>query len=156
MIYMEKMIDNFLPLKTQGQEQESNSEPNHLQAANPEDQRASCLYFPGAKPPQAEAKNDYLKGEASQAKGITTPNGGVIKAPNGVNKIPTICLMGLKTALVANQDVSPEISVGPGLDPMTTTQEQENQVTNLIFLTNERTPGQGTISLPLNLSVQTT
>ncbi|KAJ9087922.1 hypothetical protein DSO57_1028261 [Entomophthora muscae] len=114
----------------------------------PEPLRAACPCFPKVESPQAEANNDCLKVEASQTKGIITPNGG--------NKIHTICFMGLKTTLVANQDVSPEESTGPGPNPMTATQEQDNQVANLRFLTNERNPGPGAISLPLNPSVQTT
>ncbi|KAJ9060997.1 hypothetical protein DSO57_1024979 [Entomophthora muscae] len=141
-------IDNFLPPETWAQGWGSNPDPELL--------RATCPHFPGVKPPRAEAKNDCLKGEASQTKGSIAPNRGVIKVPNGGNKIPTICFMDLKTALVANQDVSPEESMGPGPDPMTATQEQENQVANLIFMTSERTPGPGAISLPLNSSTQTT
>ncbi|KAJ9090635.1 hypothetical protein DSO57_1000485 [Entomophthora muscae] len=100
------------------------------------DQWAACLCFPGVEPLQAEAKNDCLKDEASQTKGIITPNE--------------------ETALVANQDVSPEESIGPGPDPMTATQEQNNQVVNSRFLPNKRTPGPGVISPPLNPSVQIT
>ncbi|KAJ9056276.1 hypothetical protein DSO57_1034880 [Entomophthora muscae] len=96
------------------QGQDLNPDPEPLQAAFPR--------FPGVKPLQAEARNGFLKGEASQTKGIIVSNGGIIKAPNRGNKIPTICFMGLKTALVANQDVSPVKSMGPGPDPMTATQ----------------------------------
>ncbi|KAJ9074120.1 hypothetical protein DSO57_1009447 [Entomophthora muscae] len=99
-----------------------NPDPELLQATGPEDQGAACPSFPGVEFPQAEAKNDCLKGEASQTKEIITPDEGVIKAPNRGNKIPTICFMDLENALVANQDVSPEKSTSPGPDPMTATQ----------------------------------
>ncbi|KAJ9062900.1 hypothetical protein DSO57_1005702 [Entomophthora muscae] len=104
--------------------------------------------------PDNETKNDGPNGEASQTKGIIAPNGGVIKAPNGGNKILTIRFMSLKSALVANKEPSPEEGTGLWPDPMTTTLEQDNQVANLRYLTNERTPCLGTILLPLNPSTQ--
>ncbi|KAJ9076312.1 hypothetical protein DSO57_1027466 [Entomophthora muscae] len=143
---MSVWIENFLPLETRAQGRDLNPDPEPLQAA--------CLHFPGVNSPQAEVKKDYPKGENSQAKRIITSNGGAIKAPNGGNKISIICFMGLKTTLVAIQDVSSEESTGPGPNPMTATQEQDNQVANSRSLTNERAPGLGAISLPLNPSTQ--
>ncbi|KAJ9086117.1 hypothetical protein DSO57_1007520 [Entomophthora muscae] len=113
---------------------------------------AACILL-RLNPPQAEAKDNFPKGKASQTKEIITSNVGAIKTPNGDDKIPTVCFIGLNTTLVANQDVSPEVSTGPWPNLMTTAQEQENQVTNLGFLTNERTPGPGAILLPLNPSI---
>ncbi|KAJ9049754.1 hypothetical protein DSO57_1021122 [Entomophthora muscae] len=147
-------IVNSFTLETQAERRYLNPEPKSLQAAGPGDQGAACLRFPGVKPPQAEAKNDGPNGEASQTKGIIAPNGGVIKAPNGGNKIPIISFMSLKYTLVANQEPSPEEGTGLWPDSMTTTLEQNNQVTNLRSLTNERTPGLGTILPPLNPSTQ--
>ncbi|KAJ9074191.1 hypothetical protein DSO57_1008722 [Entomophthora muscae] len=112
----------------------------NIKAAGPADRGAACLCFPGVKPLQAEAKNDGPNGEASQIKGIITPNGGVIKAPNGGNKIPTISFMSLKSSWVTNQVQLLEENTGFRHDHMTTTQEQENQVTNSGIPTNERTP----------------
>ncbi|KAJ9080244.1 hypothetical protein DSO57_1027185 [Entomophthora muscae] len=51
-------------------------------AARPGDQGAACLRLSGVKNPQAEANNDGSNDETSQTKGIITPKGGVIKAPN--------------------------------------------------------------------------
>ncbi|KAJ9086313.1 hypothetical protein DSO57_1005303 [Entomophthora muscae] len=62
--------------------------------------------------------------------------------------------MSLKSTLVANQEPSPEEDTGLQHDPMTTTLEQDNQVANLRFLTNERTPGPSAILPPLNPSTQ--
>ncbi|KAJ9062467.1 hypothetical protein DSO57_1010490 [Entomophthora muscae] len=67
-------IDNSFPLKTQDQERNLNPDPENLWASSPEEQGATCLRFLGIKPPQAEAKNDYSKGKASQTKEITAPN----------------------------------------------------------------------------------
>ncbi|KAJ9081217.1 hypothetical protein DSO57_1017061 [Entomophthora muscae] len=123
-------------------------------ATRPGDQGAACLRFSRVKPPQAEAKNDGPNDEASQTKGIIAPNEGVIKAPNGGNKIPTISSMSLKSTLVANQETSPEEDMGLWPNPMTTTLEQDDQVANLRFLTNERNPVLGAVLLSLNPSTQ--
>ncbi|KAJ9081361.1 hypothetical protein DSO57_1015441, partial [Entomophthora muscae] len=90
-------IYNSFTLETQAQRQDSNPDPESPRAARPEDQGTACPRFPGVKPLQAETKNDVSNGEASQTKGIITPNGGVIKVPNEGNKIPTISLMSLKS-----------------------------------------------------------
>ncbi|KAJ9076643.1 hypothetical protein DSO57_1024191 [Entomophthora muscae] len=95
-------IDNSFTLETQAQGQDSNLDPESLRAAGPENQEATCLRFPGVEPPQSEAKNDSPSDEASQTKEIIAPNGGVIKAPNEGNKIPTISFISLKSTLVAN------------------------------------------------------
>ncbi|KAJ9078500.1 hypothetical protein DSO57_1006275 [Entomophthora muscae] len=123
-------INNFLPLESWAQEQDLSHDLEFLQAAGPKDQGAVCSHFSEAELPQAEAKNDCPKGEASQIKGIIPPHGKIIKAPNRGNKIPTICFISLKTVLVANQDVSSKKNIGPGPELMTATQEQENQVAN--------------------------
>ncbi|KAJ9056998.1 hypothetical protein DSO57_1026658 [Entomophthora muscae] len=106
--------------------------------------------------PQAEVKNGFPKGEASQTKEIIALNEGAIKMPNGGNKIPTVCFMSLKTTPDTNQDASSEVSAGLWPKLMTTTQEQDNQVTNLGILTNERAPSQSAILPLLNLGVLAT
>ncbi|KAJ9077180.1 hypothetical protein DSO57_1019173 [Entomophthora muscae] len=58
--------DNYFPLKTQALEQDSNPNPEPLQAASSEDQGDAHPRFLEAKPPQAEAKSNCLKGKASQ------------------------------------------------------------------------------------------
>ncbi|KAJ9058912.1 hypothetical protein DSO57_1007318, partial [Entomophthora muscae] len=75
-------IDNSFTLETWAQEQDSNPDPESLQAAGPGDQGTACPHFPGVKPLQAETKNDGPNGEASQTKGIITSNEGLIKASN--------------------------------------------------------------------------
>ncbi|KAJ9068974.1 hypothetical protein DSO57_1023184 [Entomophthora muscae] len=147
-------IENSLTLETWAKGQDYTPELKCLQAARPGDQGAACPRFPRVKPLQAEAKNDGVNGEATQTKGIIAPNGEVIKAPNGGNKIPTTSFMSLKSTLVASQEPFPEEGTGLRPDPMTTTLEQDNQVANSRFLTNERTPGPGAILPPLNLSTQ--
>ncbi|KAJ9068881.1 hypothetical protein DSO57_1024204 [Entomophthora muscae] len=144
-------IDNSFTLETRAR---VNPGPKSPQAAGPGDQGAAFLRFPGVEPLQAEAKNDGSNGEASQTKGIIAPNEGVIKAPNGGNKIPNISFMSLKSTLVANQDPSLEEGTGLWPNPMTTTLEQDNQVANSSLLTNERIPGPSAILLPLNPSTQ--
>ncbi|KAJ9062346.1 hypothetical protein DSO57_1011699 [Entomophthora muscae] len=147
-------IGNSFTRDTQAQGQDSNPDPESPQATGPGDQGTACPCFPGVKPLQAETKNDGPNGEASQNKGIIAPNGGVIKTPNGGNKILTISFMNLKSTPMANQEPSPERGMGPQPNPMATNLEQDNQVANLISLTNERTPGLVAILPPLNLSTQ--
>ncbi|KAJ9081620.1 hypothetical protein DSO57_1012736 [Entomophthora muscae] len=148
------LIENFLPLETQAKGQDLNPDPESPQAAGPEDQGAACLHFPGVEPLQAEAMNNYPNGKASQTKGTIAPNEGIIKTPNRGNKIPIISFMSLKSTLVANQEPSLEEDMGLWPNPMTTTLEQDNQVANLRFLTNEKTSVLGAIFLPLNPSAQ--
>ncbi|KAJ9083427.1 hypothetical protein DSO57_1034821 [Entomophthora muscae] len=88
--------------------------------------RAACSHFPEVKPPQADAKNVGPNGEASQIKEISVPNRGLIKAPNGGNRISTISFMSWKSTLVTNQESSPEGGTDPWPKPMTTTPKQDN------------------------------
>ncbi|KAJ9049408.1 hypothetical protein DSO57_1024952 [Entomophthora muscae] len=147
-------IDNSFTLETWAQGWDLNPKPRPPWAASPMDQGAAFPNFPDVKPLQAESKIDGQNGKASQTKEISMPNGGVIKTPNGGNETSTISFMSLKSTLVTNQEKSPEGTTGPRLDPMTITLEQDNQVTNLRSLINERTPSLGTILLPLNQSTQ--
>ncbi|KAJ9048379.1 hypothetical protein DSO57_1035634 [Entomophthora muscae] len=59
-------IVNLLPPEPGGQGQDSNPDPEFLQAAIHKDQLARHLRFPGIKPPQAETKHDALDGNTSQ------------------------------------------------------------------------------------------
>ncbi|KAJ9048358.1 hypothetical protein DSO57_1035787 [Entomophthora muscae] len=86
-------------LKTTAQGQDSNPDPEPLQATSPEDQGAACPRFPGVESLQAEANNDCLKVEASQTKEIIAPNGGTIKVPNGGKKKFYHLLHGLEVCL---------------------------------------------------------
>ncbi|KAJ9060608.1 hypothetical protein DSO57_1029047, partial [Entomophthora muscae] len=143
-------IVNSFSLETRTQGWNLNPDPKSLQAAGPMDQGATFLHFLEAKPLQADAKNVVPNGEVSQTKGISAPNGGVIKFPNGGNKISTISFMSLKSTLVANQEPSTEGGTGLQIGPMTTTIEQDNQVANSRSLINEKTPGLGVILPHLN------
>ncbi|KAJ9060734.1 hypothetical protein DSO57_1027780 [Entomophthora muscae] len=153
-ILLNVRIDYSSSLETQAWEQDLNPNPRFPQAAGPMDQRASCLCSPEVKSLQADTKNVGSYGKTGQTKKINAPNEGLIKAPNGGTKMTTISFMNLKSMLVANQEPSPE--GGAGLQPnlMTTALEQDNQVANLRFLTNERTPSSSAIFPPLNLSTQ--
>ncbi|KAJ9077973.1 hypothetical protein DSO57_1011508 [Entomophthora muscae] len=121
-------IDISFTLETWDQGQDSTPDPGFLQTSSSIDQGTACPRFPEIETPQAEAKNDGLNGKESQTKGINAPNGGLIKAPIGGNKISTIRFMSLNSTLVANQEPSPEEGTGPQPNPMTTTLEQDNQV----------------------------
>ncbi|KAJ9076652.1 hypothetical protein DSO57_1024085 [Entomophthora muscae] len=132
-------IDNSFLLKTQAQEWDLNPDPKSPQTA--------CLHFLEVEPLQAEAKNDGPDG-------ISAPNGGVIKAPNGGNETLTISFMSLSSTLMANQEPSPEEDTGLLPEPTTTTLDLDNQVANLRSLDNERTSGPGAILPPLNQSTQ--
>ncbi|KAJ9077538.1 hypothetical protein DSO57_1015935 [Entomophthora muscae] len=147
-------IDNLLPLKTWAQGQDLNSEPKFLQAAGPMDQEPTRLRFSGIEPLQADTKNVDPCSETGQTKEINTPNGGLIKVPNGGTKMTTISFMNLKSTLVANQELSPGRDTVLQPDPTTATLKQVNQVAKLRFLTNERTPGPNAILLPLDPSTQ--
>ncbi|KAJ9054438.1 hypothetical protein DSO57_1014668 [Entomophthora muscae] len=147
-------IDNSFFLKTQAREQESNPNPRSPQAAGLVDQRTAHPLFSGIKPPQADAKNVSPCSETGQTKEIITPNGRPITAPNRGTEVATISFMNLKSTPVVNQELSPERGTGLQPDPMTTTLKQVNQVANLIFLANERTPGPSAILLPLDPSTQ--
>ncbi|KAJ9061584.1 hypothetical protein DSO57_1019035 [Entomophthora muscae] len=147
-------IDNSFTLEIQAQGQDLNPDHEFLQTAGPGDQGAACPHFPGVKPLQAEANNHGPNDESSQNKGTIAPNEGVIKAPNGGNKITAISFMSLKSKLVSNQEPSLEEGTGLWPGPMTTTLEQDNQVANLRSLTNERTPSLGAILPPWNPSTQ--
>ncbi|KAJ9066630.1 hypothetical protein DSO57_1007704 [Entomophthora muscae] len=143
-------IDNSFFLETWAQDWDSNPDPESPRATSSMDQGAACPQFPEIEPLQAEAKNDDQNVKASQTKEISAPNGGVIKAPNGGNKTSTISFMSLKSTLLANQEQSSEGGTGLQPNPMTTTLEQDNQVANSRFLTNERTPSLSAILLSLN------
>ncbi|KAJ9062604.1 hypothetical protein DSO57_1009156 [Entomophthora muscae] len=148
------MIDNSSSLETRAQEQESNPDPRSPQATRPVDQRTACLCFSGIEPPQAEAKNVGPCSETEQTKEIIAPNERPITAPNRGTEAATISFMNLKSIPVANQEPSPGRGTGPRPDPMTITLKQVNQVANLRFSTNERTPGPSAILLPLDPSTQ--
>ncbi|KAJ9056504.1 hypothetical protein DSO57_1032450 [Entomophthora muscae] len=147
-------IDNSSSLETQAREQELNPDPGFLQAAGPVDRRTTHPRFFGIESPQADTKNVDPCSKKSQTKEIIAPNERLITAPNKGTDLATISFMNLKSTPVTNQEPSP--GKGTGLQPnlMTTTLKQANQVANLRFLTNERTPGPSAILLPLDLSTQ--
>ncbi|KAJ9084051.1 hypothetical protein DSO57_1028254 [Entomophthora muscae] len=147
-------IDNSSSLETQAREQELNPDPGFLQDAGPVDRRTTRPRFFGIESPQADTENVDPCSKKSQTKEIIAPNGRLITAPNGGTDLATISFMNLKSTPVANQEPSPGRGMGPQPDPMTTTLKQANQVANLRFLTNERTPGPSAILLPLDPSTQ--
>ncbi|KAJ9051373.1 hypothetical protein DSO57_1005081 [Entomophthora muscae] len=147
-------IDNYSSLETQAQEQESNPDPGSPWAARPVDCRTACPRFSGIEPPQADTKNVGPCSETGQNKEIIAPNGRLIPAPNRGTEAATISFMNLKSTPLANQEPSPERGTAPQPNLMTTTLKQVNQVANLIFLTNERTPRPSAVLLPLDLSTQ--
>ncbi|KAJ9072024.1 hypothetical protein DSO57_1031508 [Entomophthora muscae] len=147
-------IENSSSLETWAWEQELNPNPRPPQATRPVDQRTSHPPFSEIKPPQADAENVGPCSETGQTKEIIAPNGRLITAPNRGTEATTISFMNLKSTPVANQELSPGRGTGLWPNPMTTTLKQVNQVANLIFLTNERTPGMSAILLPLDPSTQ--
>ncbi|KAJ9057722.1 hypothetical protein DSO57_1039261 [Entomophthora muscae] len=147
-------IDSSSALETQAWEQELNPEPRPPWAAGPVDQRTAYPCFAEVKPLQAETKNVGSCSETGQTKEIIAPNGRLITAPNRGTEAATINFMNFKSTPVANQEPSPERGTGLQPNPMTPTLKQVNQVANLIFLNNERTPGTSAILLPLDPSTQ--
>ncbi|KAJ9072785.1 hypothetical protein DSO57_1023608 [Entomophthora muscae] len=147
-------IDNSLPLEPQAQERELNPEPGSPQAAGPVDRGTARLRFPGIEPLQADTKYIDTCGRTNQTKGIITPNGGLITAPNGGTDLATISLMNLKSMPTTNQEQTQGRGTSPQPGPMTTTLEQDNQVAKLGVSTNERTPGPSAILLLFYPSTQ--
>ncbi|KAJ9069736.1 hypothetical protein DSO57_1015420 [Entomophthora muscae] len=145
-------IDNYSSLETQAWEQESTPDPRFPWAARPVDQRTAHLHFSGIKPLQTEAKNVGLCSKTEETKEIIAPNGRLITAPNRGTEAVTISFMNLKSTKVANQEPFPERGTGPQPNPITMALKQVNQVSNLRFLTNERTPGPSAILPPLDPS----
>ncbi|KAJ9075250.1 hypothetical protein DSO57_1037868 [Entomophthora muscae] len=133
-------IDNSSSLEARAQERESNPNPSFPWAAGPMDQRDACPHLPEVEPPQADTKNVDSCSKTSQTKEVIAPNGRLITAPNGGTDLATISFMNLKSKSATNQEMAQERGTGPWPNPMTTTLDQDNQVANLRFLTNERTP----------------
>ncbi|KAJ9089121.1 hypothetical protein DSO57_1016217 [Entomophthora muscae] len=140
--------EKLLPLENQAKEQDSNPNFIPLQAAGPKAQGATGLGFAMVEPLQAKDKSNCLNNEASQTQATNLPNKGLIKAPNGGNKTPTISFMRFKAMPVANEELILGRGTGLWPDPMTATIGPENQVINLRILANERTPGLGAIIFP--------
>ncbi|KAJ9077447.1 hypothetical protein DSO57_1016751 [Entomophthora muscae] len=147
-------IDNSPPLEPQAQEQESNPEPGFPQAARPMDRRTARPYFSGVEPLQADTEDDGLSSETDQAKEIIALSGVPITTPNGGNQATTISFMSLKSTPATNQEPTQGRGTGLQPSPMTTTLEQDNQVSKLGVSTNERTPRLSAILLPLDPSTQ--
>ncbi|KAJ9079720.1 hypothetical protein DSO57_1032586 [Entomophthora muscae] len=106
-------IDNYSSLETQAQELESNLEPRFLWAAGPVDCRTAHLSFSGIEPPQADTKHIDPCGRKSQTKGIVTPNGGLITAPNGGTDLAIISFMNLKSTPTKKSRANPDKRHGP-------------------------------------------
>ncbi|KAJ9061328.1 hypothetical protein DSO57_1021787 [Entomophthora muscae] len=147
-------IDNSSSLETRAQELELNPNPGPPRVAGPVDHRTARLRFSGINPLQADTKNVGPCSETGQTKEIIASNGRLITALNGGTEAVTIGFMNVKSTPVANQEPSPGRGTCLWPDPMTTTLKQDNQIANLRFLTNERTPGPSAILLPLDPSTQ--
>ncbi|KAJ9052643.1 hypothetical protein DSO57_1032255 [Entomophthora muscae] len=147
-------IDNSPPLEPQAQERESNLEPGFPRAARPMDCRTAHLHFSGVEPLQADAEDDGPSSETDQAKEIIALSGVPITTPNGGNQATTISFMILKSTPATNQEPTQGRGTGLQPGPMTTTLEQDNQVSKLGVSTNERTPRPSAIFLPLDPSTQ--
>ncbi|KAJ9049705.1 hypothetical protein DSO57_1021731 [Entomophthora muscae] len=141
-------IDNSLPLETWAQGQDLNPEPEFLQAAGPMDQEPVRLCFSEIEPPQAKAPAKSQSQNTSAGSTMVVPKEELLELPNRGREVASVNFMNLKSSWVTNQIQLPKKNLGFGPNPMTTAQIQENQVTNLDVLTNERAPSQGAI-LPL-------
>ncbi|KAJ9085187.1 hypothetical protein DSO57_1016339 [Entomophthora muscae] len=129
-------IDNSPPLKPQAQEQESNTEPGFPRAAGLMDRRTARPHFSGVEPPRADAEDDGPPSETDQAKEIIALSGVTITTSNGGNQAATISFMSLNSSPATNQEPTQGRGTGPRPGPMTTTLEQDNQVTKLGVMTN--------------------
>ncbi|KAJ9069054.1 hypothetical protein DSO57_1022329 [Entomophthora muscae] len=133
-------IDNSLPLETWAQGRDSNPEPTFLRAAGPMDQGPTHPRFFGIKPLQAEAPAKSQSQNTCTSSTMVVPKEEPLELPNGSRDDASVNFMSLKSFQVTNQTLLPKINPGFGPNPMTIAQNQENQVINLDFLTNERTP----------------
>ncbi|KAJ9077631.1 hypothetical protein DSO57_1014871 [Entomophthora muscae] len=145
--------DNFPPLESQAQEQESNPEPGFPWATGPEDRETARPHFSGIKPLQADVEEDVLPRKVDQAKESTALSEVPITTPNG-DDLATIGLIILKSSPATNQEPTQGRGTSPQLGPMTSMLKQDNQVAKLGAATNEKTPRPSAILLPLDPSPQ--
>ncbi|KAJ9076683.1 hypothetical protein DSO57_1023884 [Entomophthora muscae] len=117
-------INNFLPLKTQGQEQDLNPEPVHPR-------------FSRIEPPQAQAKPNFQNENTSKNLRATAPEEEPDNLPNRG---------GMKSIQVANQNPLPEENTGLSPILMTMTQEQKGRANLPESSTNEKSPSSDAIS----------
>ncbi|KAJ9090262.1 hypothetical protein DSO57_1004172 [Entomophthora muscae] len=135
-------IDNSFPLETRAQERDSNPEPGLTWAASPMDQGPARPRFPETKPPQAEAPTKSRSQNTSAGLIMMVPKDELLKLPNGGRESSSVNFMNLKSSRVTNQIQLPKKNTGFRPNPVTIAQNQENQVTNLDILTNERNPAE--------------
>ncbi|KAJ9050533.1 hypothetical protein DSO57_1013549 [Entomophthora muscae] len=133
-------IDNSLPQGTRAQGWDLNPEPTFPQAAGTMDQGPARLRFFGIKPLQAEAPAKSQSQNTCISSTMVAPEEEPLKLPNGSRDGASVNFMSLKSSQVTNQTLLSKINLGFGPNPVTTTKNQENQVTKLDILTNERTP----------------
>ncbi|KAJ9067299.1 hypothetical protein DSO57_1000880 [Entomophthora muscae] len=148
-------IDNSSPLETQVQEWDSNPDPGSpgLPSLWTAGLPARLCFF-GIEPLQAEALAKPQSQNTSTSSTMVVPKEEPLKFPNGSRDDAYVNFMSLKPSQVTNQELTQERGTGLWPDPMTTTLEQDNQVAKSRFLTNEITPRQSAILLPLDLSTQ--
>ncbi|KAJ9060028.1 hypothetical protein DSO57_1035223 [Entomophthora muscae] len=126
--------------ETRAQGWDLNPEPLFLQAAGPMDQGPACPCFFGIEPPQAEAPANFQSQNTCTSSTMVAPKEEPLKLPNGSRDGAYVKFMSMKSSQVTNQTLLPKINPGFGPNPVTTAKNQENQVTKLNILTNERTP----------------
>ncbi|KAJ9052104.1 hypothetical protein DSO57_1037513 [Entomophthora muscae] len=133
-------IDNSLPQETQAQGWDLNPEPTFLRAAGPMDQGPACLRFFRIELLQAEAPAKSQSQNTCTSLTMVAPKEEPLKLPNRSRDSASVNFMSLKSSQVTNQTLLPKINPGFGPDPVITAKNQENRVTKLDILTNERTP----------------
>ncbi|KAJ9060300.1 hypothetical protein DSO57_1032265 [Entomophthora muscae] len=133
-------IDNYFPLETRAQEWDLNPDPDSLRAAG--------LHFLGTDPPQSEAPAKSKIQNTSTGLTMVVPEEELPELSNEGRESFSVNFMNLKSSWVTNQIQLSKKNTGFRPNPVTTAQNQENQVTNLDILTNERISSQGAI-LPL-------
>ncbi|KAJ9054528.1 hypothetical protein DSO57_1013401 [Entomophthora muscae] len=129
-------IDNSLPLETQAQGRDSNSEPEFLWATGPIDQEPAHPRFAEVELLQAKTPAKSQNQNTSTGSTMVVPKEEPLKLPNGDRKVASMNFMNLKYSWVTNQIQLPKENPGFGPNPVTTA---KNQVTNLDVLTNENT-----------------
>ncbi|KAJ9089428.1 hypothetical protein DSO57_1013176 [Entomophthora muscae] len=120
-------IDNSFPLETQAQEQDLNPDPGSPRLLGL--WTAGTCFF-GINPLQAEAPTKPQSQNTSTSSTMVAPKEEPLELPNGGRDDAYMNFMSLKSSQVTHQELTQERGTGPRPDPMTTTLEQDNQLSS--------------------------
>ncbi|KAJ9086131.1 hypothetical protein DSO57_1007246 [Entomophthora muscae] len=102
-LYKQGVRINNPPLENQAQKQDLNPNPDHLQAACPEDQRASHLHFSGFELLQAEVQIKSQSENTNMDVRAVTFKEELVSLPNRGKESLSVNFMNLKSSHITNQ-----------------------------------------------------